>query len=141
MVVKLPIQWGTDNVLEWRVMSYSGLSEDTPQNARVVLCGTQRSKSSINFYATTEWNVSQFRETLTVNYMHKINPPTEHCQINPSMIPFKKKKIHNNLNHSKRKIVYEVGNANCENMKYRSQDSNPLCLVHIQHGIWLIQSN
>jgi len=75
---KLHIQWGTDNMLEWRVMSYSGLSQDTPQQARVVLCGMQRITSSINIHNVTEWNFSQFRATLAVNYMHKPNPPAAH---------------------------------------------------------------
>ena len=78
MKVKLRIHWVTDNTLEWRVMSYSGLSQDTPQQARVVLCGMQRSTSSINFYNITEWNFSQFRATLAVNYMYKANPPPAH---------------------------------------------------------------
>jgi hypothetical protein len=74
MKVKLHIHRGTDNVLEWRVMSYSGLSQDTQHHARAVLCDMRRGTSSINSYRTTGWNFSQFRATLAVNYMHKINP-------------------------------------------------------------------
>jgi len=78
MKVKLHIHWGTDNMLEWQVMSCSGLWQDTPRQTRVVPCGMLRSTSSINFYNITEWNFSQFRATLAVNYMHRTNPPTAH---------------------------------------------------------------
>jgi len=78
MKVKLHIQCGTDNVLEWRVMSYSGLSQDTPQQARAVLCVMQESMSSINFHNITKGNFSQFRATLTVNYVYETNPLTAH---------------------------------------------------------------